>query len=149
MAYGKKTHMLNERRKLYNSLKSIFLHIDNQEKLLLSKFNLTVPRFYVLMHIHNTPGINYIDLSELMLCTKGNTTRVVQSMYKDGLVARSENKEDRRSYHLHLTNKGETAYKEVFTAYLDHINNLMSKINEDQLQTYTDFSNNIKHTLTS
>lgn len=149
MVCGEKTHMLNKRRKLYNSLKSIFLHIDNQEKLLLSKFNLTVPRFYVLMHIHNTPGINYMDLSELMLCTRGNTTRVVQSMYQDGLVARSENKEDRRSYHLYLTENGEIIYKEVFTAYLEHINNLMSKINEDQLATYTAFSNNIKHTLTS
>jgi len=141
--------MLNERRMLYNSLKSIFLHIDNQEKLLLSKFNLSVPRFYVLMHIHNTPGINYIDLSELMLCSRGNTTRVVRSMYQDGLVSRSENKEDRRSYHLYLTEKGELIYKEVFTAYLDHINNLMSKINEDQLEAYTAFSNNIKHTLAS
>ena len=73
---------------LYESLKSIFLHIDNHEKAFLAKFGLNVPRFYVLMHVQQNPGINYIVLSDLLLCTKSNTTRIVRGMQQDGLITR-------------------------------------------------------------
>ena len=129
---------------LYFSLKSIFLHIDNQEKALLSRFNINIPRFYILMHVYNKPGINYIELSELMLCTKGNTTRVVQSMQREDLLTRQVNTGDRRSYNLYLTKKGEILFKEVHSAYIQHVNQMLEKFSEDQLATYTQMSDHIE-----
>jgi DNA-binding MarR family transcriptional regulator len=131
-------------RKLYFSLKSIFLHIDNQEKSLLARFNLNIPRFYIMMHVHNHPGINYIELSELMLCTKGNTTRVVRAMQNEDLLTRQVNTTDRRCYHLYLTQKGEILFKEVNLAYNKHINHLISNFSEDQLASYTITSDHIE-----
>ncbi len=131
-------------RKLYFSLKSIFLHIDNREKGLLAQFNITIPRFYILMHIHVHPGINYIELSDLLLCTKGNTTRVVGAMQQDGLVTRLVNPEDRRSYHLYLTEQGEILFKEVYSAYINQIDQLINKFSEDQLKTYSAVSAHIE-----
>jgi DNA-binding MarR family transcriptional regulator len=130
--------------RLYYSLKSIFLHIDNHEKLLLAQFNLSIPRFYMLMHIYDHPGINYIDLTELMLCTKSNTSRVVSAMQRDGLVERSVNPEDRRSFHLYLTERGSHLFKEVYTTYQEHIKQLLAKFSEDQLQSYTAVSAHIE-----
>ena len=129
---------------LYYSLKSIFLHIDNHEKMLLAQFNLSIPRFYILMHIHDHPEINYNDLSDLLLCTKSNTSRVVSSMQRDGLVERSVNPEDRRSFHLYLTERGSHLFKEVYSTYQEHIKQLLAKFSEDQLQTYTAVSAHIE-----
>ncbi|NLE83988.1 MAG: MarR family transcriptional regulator, partial [Chloroflexi bacterium] len=98
--------MTQTRMQLYESLKAIFLHIDNHEKTYLSDYGLNVPRFYILLHISHKPGISYIELSDLLLCTKSNTTRVMQGMYKDGLVTRKNDPEDGRSYNLYLTEKG-------------------------------------------
>jgi DNA-binding MarR family transcriptional regulator len=134
-------------RELYFSLKSIFLHIDNQEKSLFARFNLNIPRFYILMHVYKYPGINYIELSDLMLCTKGNTTRVVQAMQKDGLLTRIVNPNDRRCYHLYLTDKGEKIFKEVYIAYKKQIDRILANFSEDQLTSYATICEHIEKVL--
>lgn len=133
---------------LYQSLKAIFLHIDNHEKALFSKYDLSVARFYTLMHIHDHPGITYIDLSDLMLCTKSNTTRVVRGLLAEGCVSRRANPIDGRSYQLYLTEEGGSLYNKVQPAYLTHIDSLMSSFNKEELAEYTEVSQRIENTLT-
>ncbi len=129
---------------LYQTLKAIFLHIDNHEKALLGKFDLTVARFYTLMHIYNHPGINYMDLTDLMLCTKSNTTRVVRGLQLDGFVERRDHPNDGRSYQLYLTLRGEALFTKVYPVYLTQIDQLMSSFNESQIKEYTAASKHIE-----
>ena len=136
--------MNEEARNLYFSLKSIFLHIDCQEKGLLAEFDLTVPRFYILMHLNDHPGLNSIELSDLMLCSKGNISRVVRAMQDENLLTRQINATDHRSYHLYLTQKGLELFKEVNAAYQKHIDELLAKLPEDQLSTYSAVSNHLE-----
>jgi DNA-binding MarR family transcriptional regulator len=131
-------------RNLYFSLKSIFLHIDCQEKGLLARFDLTVPRFFILMHVNNHPGLNAIELSELMLCTKGNISRVVRAMQRENLLTRQPNTTDQRSFNLFLTEKGSDLFKEVNAAYTKHIDGLLAKLPEDQLATYSAVSDHLE-----
>jgi len=131
-------------RKLYFDLKSIFLHIDNHEKALLARFNLNIPRFYILKHVYENPGINYIELSERLLCTKGNTTRVVRAMQEEDLMTRAVNTNDRRCYHLYLTKKGIKLYEEVNIAYKQQVDQLLAKFSEDQLASYAKISDHIE-----
>jgi len=130
-------------------MKSISLHLDNGEKLLFSRFGLTTSRFFVLKHLNDHPGINYIDLSELMLCTKGNTTRIIQGMIVDGLIYRTENPEDRRSFQLYLSKSGEQVYKEVSLEYQKYVKEMLSKLNEDQLEAFERISSSIEKELSS
>ena len=132
---------------LYQSLKAIFLHIDNHEKALFNRFDLSVARFYALMHIHDHPGINYIDLSNLMLCTKGNTTRIVAGLQSEGLVDRIAHPSDGRAYKLTLTRTGEALFKKVHPAYVDQINQLMAHFNPSELLTYSEVSREIENKL--
>lgn len=132
---------------MYQSLKAIFLHIDNHEKTLFNRFDLSIARFYALMHIHDHPGINYIDLSNLMLCTKGNTTRIVAGLQSEGLVDRVAHPSDGRAYKLSLTVNGEALFKKVHPAYLDQINQLMSHFNPGELVTYSEVSRDIESRL--
>jgi len=139
--------MAPERMVFYESLKAIFLHIDNHEKAFLNRFNLSIPRFYALVHIHNHPGINYIDLSDLMLCTKSNTTRVVQGMQKDGLVLRKMDPADRRSFQLSLSQSGNALFQKVYPEYVALVDSLMSLFSDEELERYALASNHIENTL--
>jgi len=134
---------------VYQSMKSISLHLDNGEKSLFSKFGLTTSRFYVLKHVFNHPGINYIDLSELMLCTKGNTTRIIQGMLSNDFIYRSENPEDGRSFQLFLSKSGKQLYKEVSLEYQNYVKKVLSKLNEDQLDDFKILSRSIEKELSS
>lgn len=133
---------------LYESLKSIFLHIDNHEKAFLAQFGLNVPRFYVLMHVEKNPGINYIVLSDLLLCTKSNTTRIVRGMQKDGLINREVDHYDRRSYQLTLTKAGHDLFTCVYPDYKMLVDGLMSKLDKAKLEDYLKASSEIENTLT-
>jgi DNA-binding MarR family transcriptional regulator len=134
---------------LYQSMKSLSLHLDDGERSLFSRFGLTTSRFYILKHINNHPGISYIVLSELMLCTKGNISRIVQGMLEDCLINRLENPRDRRSFQLFLTKTGESLFEEVNAAYQDYILSLLSKMNEDQLETFAEATSSIENRLSN
>ena len=133
---------------LYESLKSIFLHIDNHEKAFLARFGLNVPRFYVLMHVEKNPGINYILLSDLLLCTKSNTTRVVRGMQTEGLINREVDPNDRRSYKLTLTEAGHDLFNRVYPDYKKLVDRLMSMLDKSKLEDYLKASSEIENTLT-
>jgi len=133
---------------LYETLKSIFLHIDNHEKAFLARFGLNIPRFFVLMHVEKNPGINYIDLSDLLLCTKSNTTRVVRGMQKEGLINRENDPSDRRSYRLTLTKAGRDLFNRVYPEYKLLVDGLMSKLDKAKLEDYLKASSEIENTLT-
>ena len=139
--------MTQTRMQLYESLKAIFLHIDNHEKTYLSDYGLNVPRFYILLHISHKPGINYIELSDLLLCTKSNTTRVMQGMYKDGLVTRKNDPEDGRSYNLYLTEKGKELLNKVYPGFMKQIESLMSCFSEQETSKFLEISQYIESNL--
>jgi DNA-binding MarR family transcriptional regulator len=140
---------LDNYQTVYQSMKSISLHLDNGEKSLFSRFGLTTSRFFVLKHLKDHPGINYIDLSELLLCTKGNTTRIIQGMINDDLIYRLENPEDRRSFQLFLSKSGEQVYKEVSLEYQEYVKEMLSKLNEDQLEEFRKISSSIEKELSN
>lgn len=139
--------MSQDRIKLYESLKAIFLHIDNHEKAYLTRFGLNIPRFYVLIHIAHNPGMNYIDLSDRLLCTKSNTTRIMQGMLKDDLITRHSDPKDGRSFQLFLTEKGNTLLERVYPGFVDQVNQLMSPFTKEEIQTYLKVAYHIESTL--
>lgn len=137
----------DEYRNLYCLLKSILSHIDNREKACLNPYGLTSTRFDILTRINDHPGINYVELSDMILCTKGNTTRIVASMMQNDLIVRKENPEDQRSYQLYLSDTGNALYKEVNEAYIKNINQLIDRLDDDQLKIYAEVSLDIEKTL--
>ncbi len=139
--------MDQEKLKLYNSLKAIFLHIDNHEKNFMGQYGLNIPRYFVLSHLSNKPGINNMDLSDLLLCTKSNTSRIVQGMLKDGLITRKEHPEDKRSYQLFISEKGQALFKKVQPAYYKQVSELMSQIDNDKIDLYLEVSHSIEDIL--
>src|SRR5690606_14809694 len=108
---------------------------------------LNIPRFYILLHVSHNPGINYIDLSDLLLCTKSNTTRVVQGMVKDELIIRENDPNDRRRYKLFLTDKGTNVLPPGYPAFINHIESLFFRCTDQEASQYLEVSRHIESSL--
>jgi DNA-binding MarR family transcriptional regulator len=138
---------------LYATLKEIYFSLDNGDRRLLEGYNLTVPRFYLLKHIAENPGINLTQLSTRMLTDKSNITRLIKGIEAEGLVSRQQHETDGRALSLYLTETGHHLLADALAAHNhftqerfapihDQVNGLLANLTEvkqildDQLKDY-------------
>lgn len=108
---------MNDKEYLYNLLKETFIVIDDGDRRLFHRYGLTPPRFYVLLHISEEPGISSSDLSQKLLCDKSNVTRIVKGLESSGYLERRPHESDGRAQRLYLTPQGAAICTEVDTAH--------------------------------
>lgn len=108
---------MDEANNLYTVLKEIFLLLDDGDRRLLADFDLTVPRFYALLHLGDHPGLSISELSDLMFCDKSNITRLIKTLEADDLVYRRPHDSDGRVLCLHLTSRGEELREKVLAIH--------------------------------
>jgi DNA-binding MarR family transcriptional regulator len=75
---------------------------------------LTHAQFDIIATLGNTPGMSYKELGDRTLITKGTLTGVIERLEQKGLVERKRNTEDKRSFFVRLTPRGEQLFREVF-----------------------------------
>jgi len=137
---------------LYNLLKEAFLLLDFGDRVLFSRYNLTAPRFYALVHLGDEPELSLKRLSEKMFCDKSNATRIFKGLEAEGYAERRKHETDGRSYRLVLTPKGKQireqvmaeheAYNQTRLNYISHterssLSDALAKLNK-QLQLSLD-----------
>ncbi len=115
---------------LYTTLKEIYLSLDNGDRRLLEAFNLSVPRFYLLKHIAENPGISLTQLSTLMLTDKSNITRLIKSVEAKDLVFKVRNETDGRALSLYLTSTGQKLLDEASLAHQEFTEERFSPVYE-------------------
>ncbi len=91
---------------LYNQLIKNYLLLSDGDRSFFSQYKMSQARFYALVNVYQNPGISLTELSEKLLCTKGNTTRILKSLEKDQYLIRETDKTDRRAYQLVLSEMG-------------------------------------------
>lgn len=75
------------------------------------RFATTLPRFDYLAQLARHPdGLRMNLLSRYMMVTGGNVTGLTDQLVKEGLVQRTSDPEDRRSYLVVLTPKGQSDF---------------------------------------
>lgn len=104
---------MSDKETLYNLIKETFIVIDDGDRRLFNHFGLTPPRFYVLHHISEEPGISSSDLSQKLLCDKSNVTRIVKGLEVAGYIQRQPHESDGRAQRLYLTTSGEAICNQV------------------------------------
>jgi len=75
---------------------------------------LTHAQFDIIATLGNTPGMNYKELGERTLITKGTLTGVIERLEQKGLVERERNACDKRSFFVRLTPQGEQLFADAF-----------------------------------
>ncbi len=102
---------------LYSYLAETNLLLQDGDRRFFQRFALSQARYYVLLHVQQDPGISLTELSRRLLCTKGNTTRILASLEADGLLYRSVDQQDQRAYRLEISAQGQALFDQVKSAY--------------------------------
>lgn len=89
-----------------------------------SKFDLTLAQFDVIITLGGTLGMPYKKLGEKTLITKGTLTGVINRLEDKGLIERVASKTDGRSQIIRLTNAGNSLFENTFSEHLQFINRL-------------------------
>ena len=76
-----------------------------------------------------TPG----DLYNAVGCSPGGLTKMIDRLEKRGLVERSSDLEDGRSFQIGLTAEGEALERRAFSAYIQSGDRLMAPLSKQQL----------------
>ena len=94
--------------KVWLRLLSCSAQIEQQiRQLLRTRFATTLPRFDYLAQLDRHPdGLRMNVLSRYLMVTGGNVTGLTDQLVKEGLVQRTFDPEDRRSWLVSLTPKG-------------------------------------------
>lgn len=75
---------------------------------------LTISQFGVLEALHHLGPLSQRDLGNRILKTSGNMTMVIDNLEKRRLVRRRRNREDRRIFNVHLTDRGRSLMRRLF-----------------------------------
>jgi len=77
------------------------------------EINLQRGQFIFLTRICESPGVNLIELSNILKVDKATTTKVVQKLMKEDYVLRERYEADKRGWHLYPSAKAEEVYQYI------------------------------------
>jgi DNA-binding MarR family transcriptional regulator len=81
-------------------------------QMLIDRFGTTLPRFDVMAALdREADGLTMSGLSGHLLVSNGNVTAIVARLVEDGLVTRTQDKEDRRVLRVKLTARGRREFR--------------------------------------
>lgn len=112
--------------------------LDFGDRLLLERFDLTVPRYYALDHIAVEPGLSPSLLSRYMFCDKSNITRLVHGLLNDGLVERRPHEQDGRAQRLYLTAAGAELHGKASRAHRCFVEERLAVLEDYSADKVTD-----------
>ena len=84
------------------------------------KHNFTMPKFNILMVVafqNEGKGMNQVEIGRHLITTAGNVTKLVESLYKDKLLTRVQNKNNRRENIIKITPRGRAFIEKVWPEY--------------------------------
>jgi DNA-binding MarR family transcriptional regulator len=108
---------------------------------------MTLPRFDLLANLVRDDGQTLASLSRSMLVTAGNLTGLVDRAARDGLVERRADPNDRRAWRVHLTAKGQRAYRDAERRHAARVAKVFSALAPAELGTLTRLLDKLRATL--
>lgn len=102
---------------LVNGLRVITRFYDTQRRAVCRKLSISQMEFDILVFLHNNPGRDTArDIVALRGLPKSNVSQAVEVLMGKGLLARSQDAEDRRRMHLNLTEAAEQLMPQLLEA---------------------------------
>lgn len=75
------------------------------------EINLQRGQFIFLTRVYENPGINQIDLSNLLKVDKATTTKAIQKLIDEGYIVKERDEADKRMWRLHPLDKAKRVYE--------------------------------------
>jgi len=98
----------------------IYGMLERETAAYFQKYNFTMPKYNILMVAafqNGGRGINQVEIGRRLITTAGNVTKLVESLYKDKLVTRAQNQNNRRENIIKITPRGRAFIEKLWPAY--------------------------------
>ena len=100
----------------------------------IEQYGLTHPQFGVLEMLGHLGPLTIGDIGKRMLVTGGCVTVILDNLEKDGFVARTRSRDDRRVIKVRLTSKGESKFASMFRGHAERVSELAGVLTEGEQQ---------------
>ena len=105
------------------------------EAQIFKKHDLTPTQFSVLETLYSKGELRIQDLIDRILATSGNMTVVIKNMVRDGLISRTSDPNDRRSYLIELSQKGQDLIEEIFPQHILCVKEALGILSDEDKET--------------
>lgn len=120
-------------------LQLLSLHGDifaSLNALLNSEFGLSLAKFDVLAQLdRDRNGLALGQLSQNLKVSGGNVSGLVQRLLADDLISKEMSSEDRRSFIVRLTPKGEALFRKAADMHKRHLSQRLENVSPQELDT--------------
>ena len=120
--------------------------IANQ-KFVKANFEITPEQFTVLAAILDHDGLYQRQIGALTLKDRPNITRIINILEAKELVTRTPDVNKRKVFKINITEKGKKEYENTLPTVLEHWQDSISGVNDDDLKTCLNVLNRIKANL--
>lgn len=117
--------------KLIHTIGLLWTQISYKLDEVLAKYSLNISKFNILMiikHIGGSEGIQQNEISKRLLVTPSNITKLLDKLEKEGLITRTEKKDDRRAKLIKITDFGSKRLDKAWILYTKTTKKILSKI---------------------
>ena len=132
-------HILDE--KILQCFKEIAKRLVNLNKEILSKINIKQSYYKVLSVLSVNNNINQTTLGDICAIDKPATSRLVNSMQKENLVAKSLQDNNKKSIYITLTEKGKNLICKINKSLNEIKNKYFNILQNDDKQTFLNLLN--------
>ncbi len=121
--------------RFWDTVPPVWGHVrGNARSNAIKDFNLTLIQFHILRHIRH--GIHSVgELAEKQQISRPAVSQAVDMLVEKGLVARQQDKQDRRFLQLALTENGSSLLNAVFSKNRRWMAEKMASLKPDELET--------------
>lgn len=122
--------------------------INSTADLKYKKFNLNKGQYLFITRICENPGINFVELSNMLKVDKTTTTKAVKKLIELGYLIKKQDEKDKREYKLSPTLKALEVYEFILEEENRQLEISFAGFNEEEKKLATNLiermSNNIE-----
>lgn len=117
--------------KIYIGMSRVLNEINRKTGKIFAKYNLTSSQFAVLEVLYHKGDLTVGEVKEKILSTSGTIPVIIRNLERDGYLQRKRDKDDKRKYILHITEKGIDLMDKVYPENEKMIISLMDNWKEE------------------
>ena len=136
LKYGINTNQENIESKVVYEIACVFLLLEKHIMEYLKDYNLTLSQFNALMiikHVGKSKGLSQVEISEKIIISPSNMTRLLDKLKREGLVERFPSPEDRRVNLIKITSKGSGLLDTLWPGYSKKVQKIMNLMKKEEL----------------
>lgn len=130
--------------KLIIAMSRALRNTHTQSEAMLRKNGITRAQFEVLEALYHKGPMTIGSLIEAVLSTSGNMTVVIRNLEQSGMVKRTKNEIDGRSYLIDLTEPGRRSISTVFKKHMALLNDALSPLTYEEKTTVTNILSKLR-----